>query len=194
MLVASTLPVITATRKPSWVLFPRASKQSWIIVLDSSHYHDLLREGCFMKSKKTLETYMLWHSSKKNSTTFLPASCGCFIPSCSTYIWNRNERPQGDPTLKSLGLRSRTSLFFFWGGWMFSFPIYHHFWTPKFEQGWTPPWYRTELVELDGFGLTHLQLPNEPITSSFHGQNLGKFVKVVFPFHIFGSGISKREK
>ena len=116
LLVASTLPVITATRKPSWVLFPRASKQSWIIVLDSSHYHDLLREGCFMKSKKTLETYMLWHSSKKNSTTFLPASCGCFIPSCSTYIWNRNERPQGDPTLKSLDWDPELPCFFLGGG------------------------------------------------------------------------------
>ena len=144
LLVASTLPVITATRKPSWVLLPCASKQSWIIV-DSSHYHDLLREGCFMKSKENIWNLCFGIPAKNNSTAFLPASCGCFMPACScgcfmpacsTHIMKLKRTAPRGPNPEVPGLRSRTSLF--WGGWMFSSPIYLYFLNWTFDQGWTP--------------------------------------------------------
>lgn len=132
--------------------------------------------------KKHLKPICFGIPAKKNSTTFLPASCSCFIPSCSTYIWNRNERLQGDPTLKSLGLRSRTSLLFFWGGMKVQLPHQSWFWNPTFDQGWVHPMVWNRVGWAKWVWVNSPTVAIDPITSiSMAQSNLGKFVKVVFP-------------
>lgn len=147
-------------------------------------------KGVSWNPKKTLETYMLWHSSKKKT-----AQRFCRHLAVVSFL---HVRPiYGTETNGSKGIQPwspwdwdpELPCFFFGGGWKFSFPINHDFGTRPSTRGEFTPWYGTELVELNGFGLTHLQLPLiQSLQFPWPNQILENLLKLFFLPHLpFGN-------